>query len=1396
MRMFRAMRMVSIVLLLIIVIDVSAMLRKSWALEPTEGVPESMKRQKSGNGAAASEDACVKVKNHIVEKMEIVEPNDMLLAICDVSNQLAERRGMFAGWTDGYGLAEYIFVRRFPVEDIGVFVLRLSSSNACFCTLIPDPETDADETSAEVTELLHDLNCPRLRKDGDNGYDSELFEEEDDMQEEDAREFEEDQDEDEDALEGSPLRSERNDAHEEKEEQEGQEEEEVEEEQEEEEVEEEQEEEEAGEEDEEDIVPSQRDNKEEDNALCPVVDVSTTLLHISSSHPGAFDTGFDIVSAAEKESFANALLKSNKGQGFTLLIDEVPYFLVLGESEESGDTRIGQEFTLGSLTTVAGVSVERWYESGAPDASGSVEGEEQVSVEVKGCILSLLSHATLPNFLKGSEILRVVRLLIVELFVHLNGPQPSWSEQLQESCTMELLDVAEVSCKSSKGDIYLPLSPLKFLKDEGKSYYGHADAYEADLDRSDADLYEDAKKLFGNGKPLTVLHTYRKLKKESDTLSAYDPDLPGERIEQMREKALRLTKDDFEEKPGKDGHREFLDDIRHEGLDNVILAESGDETLLSDALKRLVGISKGDDARAASACDILETFLRDYKSEESILSVGTYARLIAEGKMEIIPFGWKKESSSSLWTTREVWQVCVLVCMAYHVLLALIRKMRSLALKCDKSSAARSAEATDLGDGNFLHVLNVSTRFDEVKVGGTLPETLFHQITTEQYFDESKRLKFEMSVYAPLVFAMLRRIFGISLKDIARSFDRTRSFAKGEGKSGAQFVVSRDRRFCAKTLNSSEAKVLVSMLPSYYLYMRQHARRTYLCRILGLFRMRGPQQADMYILVMVNISRTISGLRVRKCYDLKGSLSGRKVADAERTRTLKDQNFIERRISVDLPESVCKRVVTQLERDAKFLQRNGIMDYSLLLTVYENASMLPRSVCCRRGSGTNLDGTQLRRGRSGLRFAFGIIDILQNYNFMKSAENRIKSLPLGPSGVARLFKGQNTTHSQSIKEDRRKKMTSRDDMVRKERVLKGGHGMDIWGDRGVRCVTSTKIYVITGGDDRKAVVWERGGVGKIVRTLEGHTNLVVCLDTTPCEKYVVTGSWDRTLILWKLSNGNRERSFVGHTNGVYAVVVTPSGDGIVSGSGDGTAILWNIHDSSRLLTFKGHEGIVWGVVVSSSGLHLYTCSGDTTAIKWSMKTGERLDTFRGHEDWVCSCCLTSDDKYLLTASEDNTAIVWNADDTTRLHTLKGHSDSIVSVSVSSNARVVATGSFDNTVILWDFQTATPVCTLRDHTRAVSCVHFSKNGKQLLTSSCDGTVIQYTGRGGYPITDLLKDIPARFALLHCLRTMHEQEANAPRATGTSLRLDASAARAYHTQNTSRLRYLMCCVVRDI
>merc|ERR1711968_278125 len=95
---------------------------------------------------------------------------------------------------------------------------------------------------------------------------------------------------------------------------------------------------------------------------------------------------------------------------------------------------------------------------------------------------------------------------------------------------------------------------------------------------------------------------------------------------------------------------------------------------------------------------------------------------------------------------------------------------------------------------------------------------------------------------------------------------------------------------------------------------------------------------------------------------------------------------------------------------------------------------------------------------------------------------------------------------------------------------------------------------------------------------------------------------------------------------------------------------------------------------------------------------------------------------------------------------KGHSDSIYTVSVTSNGQLVVAGSQSGTVILWDFGTGTRLATLTDHEDTVNRTRFSSDDMQLFTVADDNYTIQYD------ISDILKNFPARYACLHCLRSV--------------------------------------------
>src|SRR5436853_6539433 len=81
----------------------------------------------------------------------------------------------------------------------------------------------------------------------------------------------------------------------------------------------------------------------------------------------------------------------------------------------------------------------------------------------------------------------------------------------------------------------------------------------------------------------------------------------------------------------------------------------------------------------------------------------------------------------------------------------------------------------------------------------------------------------------------------------------------------------------------------------------------------------------------------------------------------------------------------------------------------------------------------------------------------------------------------------------------------------------------------------------------------------VVATLKGHTEIVYAVAFSPDGKYVVTGSFDKTLKLWETATGKEIKTFggaTGHQNLVLSVAWSPNGRILASGSSDNTAKLW------------------------------------------------------------------------------------------------------------------------------------------------------------------------------------------------------------------------------------------------
>ena len=161
-----------------------------------------------------------------------------------------------------------------------------------------------------------------------------------------------------------------------------------------------------------------------------------------------------------------------------------------------------------------------------------------------------------------------------------------------------------------------------------------------------------------------------------------------------------------------------------------------------------------------------------------------------------------------------------------------------------------------------------------------------------------------------------------------------------------------------------------------------------------------------------------------------------------------------------------------------------------------------------------------------------------------------------------------------------------------------------------------------------------------LRSLEGHTDLVLAVAVSPDGRTIVSGSHDRTVKVWEAESGRLLRSLEGHTGWVQAVAVSPDGRTIVSGSDDRTVKVWEAESGRLLRSLEGHTGSVQAVAVSPDGRTIVSGSEDRTLRAWDPESGESRVLF-WNDAAIHSLALSRDGRLL--ACGDKSGRVWMFD---------------------------------------------------------------------------------------------------------------------------------------------------------
>ncbi len=217
--------------------------------------------------------------------------------------------------------------------------------------------------------------------------------------------------------------------------------------------------------------------------------------------------------------------------------------------------------------------------------------------------------------------------------------------------------------------------------------------------------------------------------------------------------------------------------------------------------------------------------------------------------------------------------------------------------------------------------------------------------------------------------------------------------------------------------------------------------------------------------------------------------------------------------------------------------------------------------------------------------------------------------------------------------------------------------------------------------------------GRRVALFGGHRDAVHDAEWSPDGQWLATGGYDRSVRLWRVSDGGLVWSNSVHNGAVFDLAFDPTGAVLASASADQTVKLWRVRDGMRLDTLNQPQGELNRVLFTPDGSQILAVGADRRIHQWRFVSREQpalnpvVASRFAHEAAIQAMGLTEDGAFLVTGAADRTLKAWRLPELVEVKAFELQSDVVGAMAVSPRRTRVMAARMDGSLQGYDLKFA-------------------------------------------------------------------------------------------------------------